>query len=166
MALFGSIETVRAQAPSTPAFAKAWTYIEELLRPGSAANLRLQGMSAGGSNKLELGDGVFVIEQVYETKARADGFFESHRKYIDVQLVVSGSETMEVLDISRATVREEYQESRDLVMFQDAANASLLRLAAREAAVFFPSDVHMPCMRAGAGAELVRKVVLKLPVGA
>jgi YhcH/YjgK/YiaL family protein len=166
MALFGSIETVRAQSPNTPAFATAWTYIDELLRPDSAAHQRLAGLAAGGSNKVELANGVFAIEQAYETKARSDGFFEAHKKYIDVQFVVSGKETMEVVDISRAKVREEYQEARDLIVFQDVKGASALKFVDGEAAVFFPADVHMPSLRSGRTATLIRKIVLKIPVGA
>ncbi len=166
MALFGSIETVRAQAPETAAFATAWAYVDELLRPGSAVHQRFTAVAPGGSNKIELGNGVFVIEQAYETKARADGFFESHRKYIDIQVIVTGTETMEVTDIARAKVREQYQEGRDLVVFEDVTSASLLNFADREAAVFFPPDVHMPCLRTGKTAALVRKAVLKVPVGA
>lgn len=166
MAIFGSIEAVRAQAPVTPTFATAWSYIEELLRPGSAAAARISSLRAGESKKVELTGGAFAIEQVYETKARSEGFFESHRKYIDVQVIVAGEEIMEVLDLAHAKVRDPYLEERDLIAYQDAASASALRLRGGEAAVFFPVDVHMPSLRSGAKSELVRKAVLKLPVQA
>ena len=42
--------------------------------------------------KVDLSHGVFALEQVYETKPRAEGFFESHRKYIDVQFVFEGDQ--------------------------------------------------------------------------
>ena len=164
MALFGSVETVREQSPGTPAFAVAWKYIDDVMRAGSTVHTRVMTLAAGDSQKNELDGGVFAIEQAYETKARADGFFESHRKYIDIQLVIAGAETMEVADIARAVVRREYQEDRDLIVYDDCPDASLLRLEAGEAAVFFPNDVHMPSLRTRMNAVFVRKVVLKVPV--
>jgi YhcH/YjgK/YiaL family protein len=164
MALFGSVETVRAQAPCTPAFATAWKYIEQVVQPQSEVHCRIQALKRGDSAKHELADGVFAIEQAYDTKPRAEGFFESHRKYIDIQVIVAGEETMEVADVVRASVREPYVEPRDLIVYSDVATASALRLRTGEAAVFFPADVHMPSLRTGEAAVLVRKTVLKVPV--
>ena len=165
MALFGSLATLRVQTPQTGGFAAAFAYAEELMRPGSAARSRLRGIAAGGSQRVELGDGVFAMEQVYETKPRAEGFFESHRKYIDVQIVVEGEELIEVVETSRITVREPYVADRDLTLYRDAPAASELRLVAGEAAIFFPMDVHMPTLRLRDGPVLVRKSVVKVPVG-
>lgn len=164
MAIIGSIETVRAHAPRTPAFAAAWKYIGELQQPGSAVQQRIARLVAGGSQKHELGDGVFVIEQAYATKPRPEGFFEAHRKYIDLQVIVSGHEVMEVVDVTRATVKEPLVEQRDLIVYHDAPAASILHVRAGEAAIFFPVDVHMPSIRDGAEAVLVHKAVLKVPV--
>jgi YhcH/YjgK/YiaL family protein len=165
MALFGSFSTVRAQAPQTPGFVTAFAYVEALLRPDSAARKRLEAAAAGEANKVDLGTGVFAIEQVYETRPRMEGFFESHRTYIDVQVVVAGEELMEVIDVSRAKVREPYDSARDLVTYADAPDASTLHVRAGEAAVFQPVDVHMPSLRAHPVATLVRKTVVKVPVG-
>lgn len=164
MALFGSIATVRAQAPQTPAFATAFAYVDELLRPGTPAHARLRATAAGKSQKIELSHGVFAVEQVYETKPRAEGFFESHQKYVDVQVVIEGSEAMEVIDASGITVREGYNPDRDLVTYDDATDASVLRVTAGQATIFFPVDVHMPSLRLGAAPVLVRKTVVKVPV--
>ncbi len=165
MAITGSFSAVRAQAPQTPGFNTAFAYVEDLLRASSPARARLGAIAPGASERIELGQGVYVIEQVYATKPRAEGVFESHRKYIDVQVVIEGSEAMEIVDAARATGREPYHEERDFLLYQDVEDASVLRLRAGEAAVFFPVDVHMPSLRLGAGAALVRKAVVKVPVG-
>ena len=164
MALFGSVASVRAQLLAHPPFTVAFEYVADVLSPGSTANARLLQLDRGGSHKVELGGGVFAIEQVYETKPRAQGFFESHRKYIDVQVVVFGEELMEVVDAARTVVREAYAAERDLVTYQDVADASQVRVVAGEAAIFFPVDVHMPSLRAHAGPVLVRKTVVKVPL--
>jgi biofilm protein TabA len=164
MALFGSMAAAQAQAPHTPGFATAFAYLEGLMRPGADAHRRLAGIAPGGAQRMELGGGVFAIEQVYESKARVNGFFESHRKFIDVQVVVEGEEVMEVIDASRIVVREPYQPERDLITYLDVADASQLRVCAGEAAIFFPVDVHMPSLRLDAVPRLVRKSVVKIPV--
>lgn len=164
MALHGSFETVRAQALRTPGFAIAFAYVEELLRPGSSVQQRIRAIPAGEAKKIDLGSGVYAVEQVYETKARADGFFESHRKYIDVQTVMEGEELIEVADLTKMKVREPFNPDRDLVLFEDNPDASLLRIFAGQVAVFYPVDVHMPTLRLRSGPTLVRKSVVKVPV--
>jgi biofilm protein TabA len=166
MGLFGSLATLRAQAPRSDGFTTAFAYVDELLRDGSAVQARVRGLANGESQKVELGGGAFVVEQVYDTKARADGFFESHRNYIDVQVVLEGEEAMEVCDAARMTVRQPYNAERDLIVYEDSADASLLRVFPGHAAIFFPADVHMPSLRVRAEPVLVRKAVVKVPVKA
>jgi biofilm protein TabA len=164
MALLGSLATLRAQAPPTKGFAAAFAYVEELLREGSPAAQRIRKLAAGDAARVELGDGAYVMEQAYESKLRADAFFESHRKYIDVQTIVAGEELMEVADISRINVRQPYHAERDLIIYDDTSEASLLRLYPGLSAIFFPADVHMPTLRIRAEPVLVRKSVVKIPV--
>lgn len=164
MALYGSLATVRAQAPRTAGFDQAFAYVEELLRPGSPIHQRVHALASGDTEKVQLGHGLFAIEQAYEAKLRADGFFESHRKYIDVQTIVQGGELMEIADIARMTVRQPYNPDRDLIIYEDSSDASLLRVFAGQVAVFFPADVHMPQLRIRATADAVRKCVVKIPV--
>lgn len=165
MALYGSLETVRAQTSRTDGLARAFAYVEELFKPGSPVQQRVRAIASGDTEKVQLGDGVFAIEQAYETKLRADGFFESHRKFIDVQTIFEGEELMEVADIARMTVRQPYNPERDLIVYQDNTDASLLRVFAGQIAVFFPADAHMPTLRIRSEPVLVRKCVVKVPVG-
>ncbi|MCC6415545.1 MAG: YhcH/YjgK/YiaL family protein, partial [Opitutaceae bacterium] len=130
---------------------------------GSAAHQRLQGLAAGTANKVELDGGVIAIEQVYLTKERY-ARYESHRRYIDIQVVLEGEELMEVADIGRLTVKEPFVEERDVIMYGDFGGASVLRFQPGDAAVYRPEDGHMPNLRVGAEGALVRKVVMKVPV--
>ncbi len=165
MALFGSLGALRAQAPQIPRFAAAFTYVEDLLKENSAARARLRAIDRGGSQRIELGEGVFAIEQVYDSKTRAEGFFESHRKYIDLQVVVEGDEIMEVVDAARIAGKDAYNPERDLQLYGDVADASRLRVTQGLATIFFPVDVHMPGLQPDGRAQLVRKTVVKIPVG-
>ena len=166
MAIYGSIETVRAQAPRADGFATTFAYLEELFTPGSAANTRVKAIAPGDTIRTDLTGGAFVIEQAYETRLRADGFFESHRKFIDVQVIFDGEELMEVADIARMTVKQPYNEKRDLIIYDDSTEVASLRVHKGQAAIFFPSDVHMPTLRVRATGVNVRKCVIKVPVPA
>lgn len=164
MALFGSIKALRAQADPRGRFAPAFTYLDELFRSGSPAGRRLESIAAGETHRIELASGSFALEQVYRSKARPEGFFESHRNYIDVQVIFTGAEWMEVIDIDQLKVREAYNPTRDLIIYEDVAGASLLHVSHGNAAIFYPEDGHMPGLSGGMESALVRKTVIKVPV--
>ncbi|MDR0352622.1 MAG: YhcH/YjgK/YiaL family protein [Opitutaceae bacterium] len=164
MAIFGSIDTVRAQTAATSAFKTAFAYIDECSRPGTAARQLLDSLEAGKSERVELGGGVFAMPQVYCSKSpRTEGFYESHKRYIDVQAVIAGEEIIEVADVAGLTVKEDRTPASDVLLYEPYDDGALVRLRAGEAAVLWPVDGHMPCI-AVHGSVLVRKVVVKVPV--
>lgn len=164
MAIFGPLSTVQKQLQHDARFTAALTYAEEILANGSIAHRRIMGAEVSATaTRVDLSGGAFGLEQVYAPKARADAFFESHRKYIDVQVVVAGEESMEVEDSARLTVSQDYNPDRDFLKYADSDSASVLRLRAGDVAVFFPEDGHMPSLR-WRGDGLVRKTVVKVPV--
>ena len=162
MAIFGPLAVVKAQCPDHARFRRAFAYVDEMLQAGSAARRRIEALGAGSSEKIELAGEVFAIEQVYLSKPRPEGFFESHRKYIDVQVIVEGAELMEVEDISRLAVSQAYEAERDFIKYADTLAASILRMRAGDVVVFFPADGHMPSLQ-WRGPALVRKTVVKVP---
>lgn len=163
MAIFGSLASVRQQLEHAKPFEAAFAYLADCFHPGSAASLRLQQIPEGKSERVELAGGAFALEQVYFTKARAEGFFESHRAYIDVQVVVSGEEIIEVLDTAGLQLKEDRTPAKDVLIYHMVEAASALRLRAGDAAVLYPVDGHMPSLSTGRPG-LVRKIVVKVPV--
>jgi YhcH/YjgK/YiaL family protein len=164
MAIFGSIDTVRAQTAATGAFKTAFAYIDECSRPGTAARALLDSLEAGKSGRVELSGGVFAMPQVYMSKSpRTEGFYESHKKYIDVQVVIAGEEIIEVADVADLKVKEDRTPASDALIYEQYDNGAVVRLHAGEAAVLWPVDGHMPCI-AVQGSALIRKVVVKVPV--
>jgi biofilm protein TabA len=163
MAIFGTIKVVRDQTKGWPGFDQAFNYLDEVLKEGSEANLRVRAMAAGEVKRVELREGLYAMEQAYESKVRYDAF-ESHRKYIDIQVLVGGAELMEVADISRLPVSQPFDPERDVIIYGNHTATSVLRMSAGDAAVFRPEDAHMPNLRVGPEPSLVRKVVVKVPV--
>ena len=164
MAYAGSFQEVSKDAANDPRFAAAFDYIDDLLEAGSAAWKRLERIAPGETGRVELTGGAFALEQVYLPKPRSERFFESHRKYIDVQVVVAGAELMELADVSRLVVSEAYNPERDFTKYDDITGAAVLRMGPGDAAIFFPDDGHMPALH-WRGTGLVRKTVVKVPVG-
>jgi biofilm protein TabA len=163
MAIFGPFPTVHAQLVGDRRFAAALGYVKEAFTAGSPAAVRLSGLLAGKTERTDLEGGAFALDQAYAPRARSEGFFESHRKYIDVQVIVGGEELMEVQDISRLVVSDPYQAERDLIKYADSSDTSVLTMRTGDVAVFFPEDGHMPSLR-WRNAGLVRKTVVKVPV--
>jgi YhcH/YjgK/YiaL family protein len=163
MALFGTLPTVRAQAAQWHWLQPAFAYLDELFTPGTAAHQKLQSLAAGETFRRGLPDGNFALEQVYLTHPRGPGGFETHRQHIDVQVILEGGELMEATHPGRLTVREAYAPDRDATFYHDAPFASVLCLHAGDAAVYFPDDAHNGGLQI-AGPQLVRKVVVKVPV--
>jgi biofilm protein TabA len=165
MALFGSIATVRAQLAHADRFQATFAYLDECFRPGTAAYQRIRAIEVGKQERTELADGAFALEQVYLSKPRSEAFFESHKKYIDVQVIVAGDEFIEVVDIAKLKLKEDKTPAKDVLIYEmaEAGSVTALRLGAGEAAVLFPVDAHMPTVAIKEPA-LVRKIVVKVPV--
>ena len=164
MALFGPLPNVRDRCARFPEFHAAFRYSDEVMTPGSPAHTRISALSDGSTHQEELPGGAYVVEMAYHTKLRPEGFFETHRKFIDVQVIVAGDELMEVTDASRIGITQAYDPSKDFAKHADTTVASVLRMQSGEAAVFWPEDAHMPSLAVREPA-LVRKAVIKVPVG-
>ena len=117
---------------------------------------------APGSYELD-GKKLFAIINDYHTKPRETEPFEVHRRYLDVQYVVSGEEEFGYLPLGAQTPNRPYHEAHDYAEFDYQSNsqaAAFIPLKAGMFAIFFPGDMHMPGTLAKAVA--VRKVVVKV----
>jgi biofilm protein TabA len=110
------------------------------------------------------GDKVFLLVQSYETKEAADGRFEAHRAYIDIQLLIEGEEFCYYEGLEGLEALEPYAADRDAGFYKAPGSGGVgLPLRPGLFAVFFPQDAHMPCCAAGA-KRAVRKIVVKVAV--
>ncbi len=109
------------------------------------------------------GDNLFALVQQYETKARDQGVWEAHRRYIDVQYIATGIETIGYAPIDGLKVTQPYADDKDCVLL--AGNGDFLTARAGTFFVFFPEDAHMPGLTHTTPGT-VRKVVVKVLIGA
>ncbi|HEY0969078.1 MAG TPA: YhcH/YjgK/YiaL family protein [Opitutaceae bacterium] len=165
MAVLGILPVVQSQLAHETQFAAAFAYLAQALKPGSPEHTRILAVKTGATERIELTGGAFALEQAYVSKPRAEGKYESHRKYIDLQAILAGEEWMEFTHVSRLVLKDDFSAERDVLFYQDLTAGSRLRVGPGEVAVFFPADAHMPSLAIAAPA-LVYKTVVKVPVRA
>jgi YhcH/YjgK/YiaL family protein len=109
------------------------------------------------------GNDVYAVVQSYSTEAPENRKLESHKKYIDIQYIVSGRELMGWLPISELEIMTPYSEDKDVVFYHQKEGMSQFVLMPGIFAVFYPDDAHMPCCFVDK-PEQVRKIVVKVRV--
>lgn len=158
MALFGKLEVVKQQVENTK-FKVAFKYLEDVLKDGSEENRRLLSLPIDAFKKVDLDVNNFALEQVYNSKEREKCFFESHKEYIDVQFILEGEEIIEVCDGPLLGINMPYNKDMDLIKYKDSSYGSILRLQKGDIAIFYPEDVHMPCIKTNESTKVVKTVV-------
>lgn len=163
MAIFGNFESVRDQLPATARFQRAAEIVADYLVEGSAARVRALGRAEGEAGKVDFEDGLFGIEETYQTKGNDVVRWEAHTEWTDVQIILAGEEFIEVTDQRRLTLVEDDRPERDIQFFESHPGGSRLHLTAGDVAILTPRDAHRPGLAVAASAR-VCKVVLKLRV--
>jgi len=105
------------------------------------------------------GKNIFAMISEYQTKPESEGKLEAHKKYIDVQYVISGEERMGYAPLGIQTISEPYKEENDVIFF--SGEKSFTKVEEGMFAIFFPTDVHMPGISTGKVSK-VKKLVIKV----
>lgn len=108
------------------------------------------------------GDSLYASVQEYDSKL--DAKFEGHKRYIDIQYVVSGEEVMKAADISKMTANTEYNDVKDCTYYEDNDLAFAIPVQQGEYAVFYPHDIHKPGLAKNGIPTVVRKIVVKVKI--
>jgi len=114
---------------------------------------------APGRYEIQGGD-VFALVQEYEGKPFEEGFWETHRSFIDVQYLHAGKEKMGVAPLDSLRVKKQYDAEKDLLVLD--GDGDFITLEPRQFTIFFPQDAHMPGLAAGGGK--IKKIVVKVRV--
>ena len=107
------------------------------------------------------GEDIFYIVDEYETKPVEEGRLEIHRKYLDIQYIVSGEECLGFAPLEGLTEETPYDGEKDLAFYHYEPTMSKLVLKQGSFAIFWPNEPHMPC-RSIDKAETVKKIVVKV----
>jgi YhcH/YjgK/YiaL family protein len=136
------------------------------LHPRFAAAFAWCASSSAGAadGRYELaGERLLVIVESGTTLPSARKRFESHRRYIDIQVNLAGSEIMEWLPASTLSVDDDFAAGGDVRFYhQPAAIPTRLLVQPGHFAIFYPDDAHKPCCNPGDQAVVYRKLVFKV----
>lgn len=113
----------------------------------------------------DLDDGVFVNVMTYETKWRSEACFEAHKKYIDIQIMINGSEiisTQPVETMHKYKCIQPFGDG-DTELYEVNSECVDNVLNNGDFIILYPEDGHMPCICIGE-KKTVKKAVVKVPV--
>jgi YhcH/YjgK/YiaL family protein len=149
--IFATLSQADRYASLHPLFLRAFEFIR---------NTDLHALTVGMHPIIE--KQLFVIVEEEQGRSRAQAKLECHRKYIDIQLVLEGTDEMgwKPLADCRQPVSD-YNEERDIRFFHDVAD-SWISTPANTFCIFFPDDAHAPLVSTGK----IRKLVFKVAVDA
>lgn len=119
-----------------------------------------------GQVKLD-GDDLYMNLAAYETHAFEDGLFEAHRQYLDVMVMIEGSEMVYVKRTHLLkNLTMEYTPHLDALLAKEAQkeDVSAILLSAGDFLVLFPDEAHAP------GCDYlqtkqVKKIIGKVRIG-
>lgn len=110
------------------------------------------------------GDLMYVLVQHLSTEPTVERMAEAHRQYIDIQLLLSGRESIRVArNNDLIEVTQDELEARDRLSYHIVDNESDIILTPGMFAIFFPNDIHRPCCSVEENIN-IRKAVVKLHV--
>ena len=108
-----------------------------------------------------LNDDIFVIINEYETKNESDCPTETHKKYIDIQIMLQGDEKIGFAFLKNQEVAEEYNDDKDYTFY--SAQLDYQHLREEHFAIFLPTDLHCPSIKIKNQIR-VKKAVVKVRV--
>jgi YhcH/YjgK/YiaL family protein len=108
-------------------------------------------------------DNIYAPVSEYLTKNEEDARYEAHRKYIDIQYVISGSEMIGIAPLSqKQETLEPYSAENDIEFFTVTGDENRLATPDRFF-IFFPEDAHRPGLKVDTNS-MVKKIVVKVKV--
>ena len=106
------------------------------------------------------GDRVFATVVMDAGRSKDDAQLETHQKYIDIQLVLAGTDDMGWRPGNHCSCPVgAYNQEDDIQFFCDESDVRL-SVEGGTFAIFFPEDAHMPMISSGQ----LHKIVVKIAV--
>ncbi|MCQ2485844.1 MAG: YhcH/YjgK/YiaL family protein [Clostridia bacterium] len=107
------------------------------------------------------GDDLFAAVSVYDTEPEADRKFENHKKYIDLQILVKGTEEIHWAPVEKLSMTsEEFSKGGDIA-FYDGDSCGNVLLNGDNCAILFENDAHKPNVMHKTSENVV-KIVFKI----
>lgn len=112
--------------------------------------------------RYEISETDYVNVETYSTKAHENCFFEAHKNYADIQILLSGIERLDYTEIANLKIKTPYDESRDIAFYENTVNETCnVTLDGTNFVLIFPNEAHRPQMNFETSID-VKKAVVKI----
>lgn len=112
---------------------------------------------AAGRHEVD-GDNVFALVNDGSGRGKEAARLEAHRKYIDIQFTVSGTDLIGWKATGECgAVEKDYSAENEVILYSDHID-TWFEAPAGTFAVFFPADAHAPL----SGSGKTRKIIMKV----
>lgn len=89
-----------------------------------------------------------------------ENFFEIHKKYIDIHIVISGEEKIAFSSKERLKLKREYQSDDDSELFEGKIE-EFVYLDPQKFVIFFPNEAHSALLKIKENKK-IKKVIFKV----
>lgn len=150
--IFDNINNSKQYENLNPNFKKAFDFLKN------------NDLSTFENGKVEIeGDNIFVNIQSLKTKQKEQKRWEKHEKYIDIQFLIKGKETIGfglAKDFNK--IVEKYDEAKDIA-FLDGSEFNYINLNESDFVIFYPDDIHAPMLSTNEDIE-IKKAIVKIKI--
>ncbi len=152
-----SIQCLEKYAAIHPLFPKAFAFFKRLTEENVPDGKYVMP-------DCETENSVYVILGTKALPEKTQLSAESHKRYIDIQIVLAGEEIMcvpaEVIPAPLAP----YDEGKDACLYECVARSTChdLKITAGSFAIFFAEELHIPQVAACGETNAVRKAIIKV----
>ena len=110
------------------------------------------------------GEDLFVKVLKYSPSDSSKNFFETHRDYMDVQIVFRGVELMQFVQPIYTSKTSDFKLKGDFTFFKASERISEIIVGENEFTIFFPGEPHKPgCTYLDDTSEIL-KLVFKVKI--
>lgn len=115
----------------------------------------------------EVGNYPLHDESVYfivndKTELKESRRSEIHHKYLDVQLILEGTETFGYSEYPLLSIEDDYLEEKDIAFSNDVQDEQFVTLEAGEFIIFNPKQPHRPLVAVDDKPTAVKKLIIKV----
>ncbi len=108
------------------------------------------------------GRDVYMTLKSYEPRPAETAWWETHKRYADIQYLLVGSERMGIASAVGLVEKDPYDAERDATFYHEPQANYFVPLTAGTFVILFPQDAHLPSLRDGGAKISNRKAVVKI----
>lgn len=114
------------------------------------------------NGEYRVNDFCYYKVMMYDTKCNPT-IIESHKKEIDIQVILSGKERIKIYSLDEVVITSPYETETDCQFYKSIKEPNLeLNLVPGKMAIFFPQDIHGCQYAINNSAETIKKIVIKI----